>query len=86
MLSQEDKLSLLKSVVGREEEEEVFLLYLKLAEEKIIKKAYPVDPKDRTLPYEYEYLQVELAAYLLNNGVLEVPLELLINVIPRCGV
>ena len=41
--------------------------YLDLAGKKIIAKAYPYDTAVTTVPAQYETLQLEIAAFLLNK-------------------
>jgi hypothetical protein len=62
-----EKLTALRAMVGNSDTEEVLSTYLALAGRKIIAKAYPYDPNVTEVPMRYEYLQVEIAAYLLNK-------------------
>lgn len=41
--------------------------YLGIAGSKICRKAYPYHSQKTTVPEEYDYLQVEIAVYLLNK-------------------
>lgn len=41
--------------------------YLDLAGSKICRLAYPFDPTVTEIPEQYEYLQIEIAVYLLNR-------------------
>lgn len=41
--------------------------YLGIAGNKICRKAYPFDPTVTEVPEQYHFLQVEIAAYLLNK-------------------
>ena len=66
-MTQEDKLELLKAMVGKSDTEEVLLAYLNIAGSKIIARAYPYDHDVTEVPTRYEYLQCEIAAYLLNK-------------------
>jgi hypothetical protein len=66
-MTQEDKLELLKAMVGESDTEEVLLTYLNIAGHKIINRAYPYGTDETEVPTRYEYLQCEIAAYLLNK-------------------
>ena len=61
-----EKREMLTAMTG-ETTEAVLSTYLKLAGDKICRKAYPYDPTVTTVPEQYESLQVEIAAYLLNK-------------------
>ena len=62
-----EKLTALKAVVGGSDTDEVLSTYLDLAGSKIIAKAYPFQNDVSEVPTQYEYLQVEIAAYMLNQ-------------------
>lgn len=62
-----EKLTALKAVVGGSDTDEVLSTYLKLAGSKILAKAYPYDDTATEVPVKYEYLQIEIAAYMLNK-------------------
>ena len=66
-MNQEEKLELLKAMVGESDDEEVLLAYLNIAGAKIISKAYPYDHEVTEVPARYAFLQCEIAAYLLNK-------------------
>ena len=66
-MTQVEKLQLLKAMVGESDTEEVLLAYLNIAGGKIINRAYPYDPDVIEVPRRYEFLQCEIAAYLLNK-------------------
>ena len=66
-MTQTEKLTLLKAMVGESDTEEVLLAYLNIAGGKIINRAYPYDSDVTEVPVRYEYLQCEIAAYLLNK-------------------
>lgn len=66
-----EKLTALKTVVGDSDTDEVLSTYLKLAGSKILAKAYPYDDTVTDVPVKYEYLQVEIAAYMLNKRGVE---------------
>lgn len=62
-----DKLTMLKAMVGTTDSDEVLSTYLTLAGQKIITKAYPYKHDVTEVPAQYAYLQVEIAAYMLNK-------------------
>ena len=66
-MTHEEKLQLLKAMVGESDTEEVLLTYLKIAGQKIINRAYPYGTDDPVVPTRYDFLQCEIAAYLLNK-------------------
>jgi hypothetical protein len=66
-MTQTEKLQLLKAMVGESDTEEVLLAYLNIAGNKIINRAFPYDSEVTEVPRRYEFLQCEIAAYLLNK-------------------
>lgn len=62
-----EKLTALRAVIGDSDTDEVLSAYLTLAGSKILAKAYPYDDTVTEVPAKYEYLQVEIAAYMLNK-------------------
>ena len=66
-MTHEEKLQLLRAMVGESDSEEVLLAYLKIAGRKIINRAYPFGTDETEVPPRYDYLQCEIAAYLLNK-------------------
>ena len=66
-MSQTEKLQLLKAMVGESDTEEVLLTYLTIAGQKIINRAFPYGADDPVVPTRYDFLQCEIAAYLLNK-------------------
>ena len=64
---QAEKLTLLKAMVGSSDTEEVLLAYLDIAGAKIINRAFPYGTDEPELPARYDFLQCEIAAYLLNK-------------------
>ena len=66
-MTQAEKLQLLKAMVGESDTEEVLLTYLNIAGHKIINRAYPYGTDETEVPSRYQYLQCEIAAYLLNK-------------------
>lgn len=61
-----EKQAMLTAMTG-ESSATVLSTYLTLAASKVCRKAYPYDPTVITVPAQYESLQVEIAAYLLNK-------------------
>jgi hypothetical protein len=66
-MTQEEKLQLLKAMVGKSDPEEVLLAYLNIAGSKLINRAYPFGTDEPEVPTRYDFLQCEIAAYLLNK-------------------
>ena len=66
-MTQAEKLKLLKAMVGESDSEEVLLAYLNIAGSKIINRAYPFGTDESEVPKRYDFLQCEIAAYLLNK-------------------
>ena len=71
-MTEVEKLSLLRVMVGLPNtdenwSDEVLTSYLKIAGDKIIKRAYPYDDTVTEVPRRYGVLQCEIAQYLLNK-------------------
>lgn len=66
-MNDEEKLIVLKAMVGNSDNDEVLSTYLKLAGRKIINRAYPYDSSVTEVPVQYGTLQCEIAAYMLNK-------------------
>ena len=66
-MTHEEKLQLLKAMVGESDTEEVLLTYLKIAGQKIINRAYPYGTDETEVPTRYDFLQCEIASYMLNK-------------------
>lgn len=66
-MTEEEKLIALKAMVGGSDSDEVLSTYLKLAGRKIINRAYPYDSSVTEVPAQYDTLQCEIAAYMLNK-------------------
>ena len=64
-MTQTEKLQLLKAMVGESDTEEVLLAYLNIAGNKILNRAYPYGTDETEVPARYDFLQCEIAAYLL---------------------
>lgn len=70
-MSNEEKLILLKSMIGQVDDSEnwtddILLTYLKVAGQKILRRAYPYKDAEE-VPNKYNVLQCEIAIYLLNK-------------------
>ena len=66
-MTEEEKIKTLKAMVGDSDSDDVLSTYLLLAGRKIINRAYPYDSTVTDVPVEYETLQCEIAAYMLNK-------------------
>ena len=66
-MTQTEKLTLLKAMVGSSDDDDVLLAYLNSAGSKIINRAYPYGTTETEVPPRYSVLQCEIAAYLLNK-------------------
>ena len=67
-MTSEEKLTALRAMVGDSDTDSVLSTFLTLAGNKILTKAYPYeDISDKEVPTQYEYLQVEIAAYMLDK-------------------
>ena len=66
-MTQAEKFKLLKAMVGESDTEEVLLAYLEIAGRKILNRAYPFGTDETKVPSRYDFLQCEIAAYLLNK-------------------
>ena len=60
-----EKLAALKAMVGDSDTDEVLSTYLKMSGSKILAKAYPYNDTVTEVPTKY--LQIEIAAYMLNK-------------------
>lgn len=66
-MNEEEKLIALRAMVGGSDTNEVLSTYLKLAGRKIIARAFPYDNTVTEVPVQYDTLQCEIAAYMLNK-------------------
>ena len=67
-MSDDEKLNLLRIMIGDDNEiDTVLSTYLLIAGNKIISRAFPYDNSVTTVPTQYETLQCEIAAYLMNK-------------------
>ena len=67
-----EKLALCRTMVEQPNDaegwsDEVLSSYLTVAGQKILNRAYPYDDTVTEVPRRYDYLQCEIAAYLLNK-------------------
>lgn len=62
-----EKLTYLRAMVGGSDTDEVLSTYLVVAGKKIIARAYPYDDTVTEVPDKYDTLQCEIAAYLLDK-------------------
>lgn len=61
-----EQIEMVKAMTG-ENDDGTVSVYLKLAGSKICRRAYPFDPTVTEVPEQYQFLQVEIAVYLLNK-------------------
>lgn len=66
-MTEEEKIVMLKNMVEDPDSDEVLSTYLKLAGRKIVLKAFPYDTSVVDVPPQYDLLQCEIAAYMLNK-------------------
>ena len=66
-MTQAEKLTLLKAMFGESDSEAVLFAYLNIAGQKIINRLYPYGTENPEVPARYDYLQCEIAVYLLNK-------------------
>lgn len=62
-----EKITFVHNMVGGSDTDDVLSTYLTLAGKKIIAKAYPYDDSVTEVPAQYDTLQCEIAAYMLNK-------------------
>lgn len=66
-MGEEEKLLIVRAMVGDAESDNLLLTYLMIAGRKILARAFPYDCRQKDVPAQYDYLQCEIAAYLLNK-------------------
>ena len=66
-MTESEKLTTLKAMVGGSDTDEVLSAYLNIAGNKILAKAYPYNDGIEEVQKKYHTLQCEIAAYLLNK-------------------
>lgn len=62
-----EKLTALRAMVGGSDADEVLSTYLLLAGRKVIARAFPYNEEVVEVPAKYETVQLEIAAYMLNK-------------------
>lgn len=62
-----EKLTALRAMVGGSDTDEVLSTYLLLAGRKVIARAFPYNDDVTEVPVKYETVQLEIAAYMLNK-------------------
>jgi len=65
-MTESEKLEMLKSMSG-ETDEGLLLIYLTLAGQKILERAFPFHPEVTEVPAKYNLTQIEVACYLINK-------------------
>ena len=65
-VSDAEKLAMLQQMTN-ESDPDTLSLYLSIAAEVILARAYPFRPDVTTVPARYDRLQIEIACYLLNK-------------------
>lgn len=66
-MTDDEKLSMVKTMSEGVDTDETLLTYLKIAEKKILNGLYPFGGENKTIPEKYEIMQCEIAVYLLNK-------------------
>ena len=65
-MTTEEKVILVQKLSG-ENDQDIISAYLKIAEQKICRRAYPFDDTKTTVPEKYDHLHIEATIYLLNK-------------------
>lgn len=66
-MTESEKLTTLKAMVGGSDTDEVLSAYLNIAGTKIVDRVYPYNDEIEEVPKKYHTLQCEIAAYLINK-------------------
>lgn len=66
-MTDDEKLSMVKTMSEGVDTDGTLLTYLKIAEKKILNRLYPFGGENKTIPEKYEIMQCEIAVYLLNK-------------------
>lgn len=68
-MTEVEKLAMLKVLLGITDyaQDAILTVYLTLAANKVLRKAYPYDGTKTEVPLQYAQLQCEIAAYLYNK-------------------
>lgn len=61
-----EQMAMVKAMTG-EADEDILSAYLDIAGDKICRKAFPFANYAHEVPEQYEYVQVEIAVYLINK-------------------
>lgn len=64
-MTEAEKIEILSAMT--DQQGSVLFAYLAIAEDKVLRKLYPFDNENKTIPERYHMTQVEIAAYLLNK-------------------
>ena len=66
-MDDKEKLATVRAMINGDDTDDILSTYLKLAAGKIIARAYPYDRDATEMPKQYDFLQCEIAAYMLNK-------------------
>lgn len=66
-MDDKEKLATVRAMINGDDTDDILSTYLKLAARKIIARAYPYDNTVKEVPPQYDYLQCEIAVYMLNK-------------------
>lgn len=66
-MDDKEKLATVRAMINGDDTDDVLSTYLKLAARKIIARAYPYNRDATEMPKQYDFLQCEIAAYMLNK-------------------
>lgn len=66
-MDDKEKLATVRAMINGDDTDDILSTYLKLAARKIIARAYPYDKDAAEVPKQYDFLQCEIAAYMLNK-------------------
>lgn len=66
-MDDDKKLELLKQMYDGSESDDVLLVYLNLAADKILNRLYPYDTEETQIPERYVRSQISIACYLLGK-------------------
>lgn len=66
-MTADEKLQILRSMIGEDDSDAMLSTYLTIAGQKIIDKAFPYKEGITEVPSKYHLKQCEIAAYLINK-------------------
>ena len=66
-MDDKEKLATVRAMINGDDTDDILSTYLKLAARKIIARTYPYDKEATEVPKQYDFLQCEIAAYMLNK-------------------